>query len=528
MTSSTLWDRFKNTTYHHPKLEFSLDYSRMNLPNSFVDLLSPGFDKAYAEMVALEQGAIANIDEKRMVGHYWLRNPSIAPQGLGEKVVETLQDIKDFAAKVHSGAISNSNGERFQNALVIGIGGSALGPQFVDRALGRSTDPLKLYFLDNTDPDGMVRLVSEIRNLDKTLVVVISKSGGTKETRNGQLFLKNEFSVRGLPLSKHFVAVTGEGSELEKTAKAEGWLCSFPMWDWVGGRTSELSAVGLLPAALQGRKIDDLIEGARAMDEATREQDLSRNPAGLLAALWFYATGGRGEKAMVVLPYKDRLELLSKYLQQLIMESLGKELDRSGNTVNQGISVYGNKGSTDQHAYVQQLRDGPRNFFATFVECLSDGGSQQATQFEVDPGVTCGDYLCGFLYGTRRALYESDRESITLTVKEVSEFSIGLVIALFERAVGFYASLVNVNAYHQPGVEAGKIAATSFIELQKKVVAKLSAEPTVAKTAEKWAQTIGPEADPEDVFHILRHLAANGRALSHHNNNWLLTEFSLR
>ena len=183
---------------------------------------------------------------------------------------------------------------------------------------------------------------------------------------------------------------------------------------------------------------------------------------------------------MVILPYKDRLMLFSKYLQQLVMESLGKEKDLEGNVVHQGIAVYGNKGSTDQHAYVQQLRDGVLNFFITFVEVRKDRAAQR---FEVEEGVTSGDYLQGFLRGTRSALYESERESITITIPEVNAFNVGALIALYERAVGFYASLVNINAYHQPGVEAGKKAATQVLQLQGRVRESLGAEP--GKTAEE-------------------------------------------
>ena len=128
-----------------------------------------------------------------------------------------------------------------------------------------------------------------------------------------------------------------------------------------------MSCVGLLPAALQGLYIEGLLQGAKLCDEVTRSKDTSRNPAALLALSWHYATGGRGAKDMVILPYKDRLMLFSRYLQQLVMESLGKEKDLDGRVVNQGIAVYGNKGTTDQHAYVQQLREGVNNFFATFI-----------------------------------------------------------------------------------------------------------------------------------------------------------------
>src|SRR5947208_10468669 len=174
---------------------------------------------------------------------------------------------------------------------------------------------------------------------------------------------------------------------------------------------------------------------------------------------------------MVSLPYKDQQVLFAKYLQQLVMESLGKEKDLEGKIVHQGIAVYGNKGSTDQHAYVQQLRDGVLNFFVTFIEV---GKDRDDARFEVEKGVTSGDYLHGFLRGTRSALYDSGRESITISIPEVNAFTVGGLIALYERAVGFYGSLVNVNAYHQPGVEAGKKAATRILEMQKQVEAKLT------------------------------------------------------
>jgi glucose-6-phosphate isomerase len=224
----------------------------------------------------------------------------------------------------------------------------------------------------------------------------------------------------------------------------------------------------------------------------------------LLALMWHYAGNGRGEKDMVVLPYKDRLSLFSKYLQQLVMESLGKELDLDGNKVNQGIAVYGNKGSTDQHAYVQQLRDGVANFFVTFIEVLKDRSVQG---MEVEPGVRTGDYLQGFLRGTRTALYEGGRDSITVSIGEVTPYTVGALIALYERAVGFYATLVNINAYHQPGVEAGKKAATAVLQLQLKVRQALAESGTEPRTAAEIAS--GLHEDPESVFHVLQHLAAN-------------------
>jgi glucose-6-phosphate isomerase len=202
------------------------------------------------------------------------------------------------------------------------------------------------------------------------------------------------------------------------------------------------------------------------------------------------------------------------------MESLGKELDVEGNRVNQGIAVYGNKGSTDQHAYVQQLRDGLNNFFAVFIEVLRDlspctRSSEGLRELmpgalQVEPGATCGDYLSGFYLGTREALYEKDRESISVTIPVVNEYYVGMLIALFERAVGLYASLIRVNAYHQPGVEAGKKAAASVLTLQSRVE-ELLAKSDQKLSVDEIARSLNEEGSIETIFKVLRHLAANER-----------------
>jgi glucose-6-phosphate isomerase len=503
------WNRFKTHCYHFTDLGVALDISRMPFPDDFLSTMEPRMQEAFAAMKTLESGAIANPDEKRMVGHYWLRAPQLAPTPeLTNEILSTLAAIKDFTAKIHSGEVAGPKG-KFKNLLVIGIGGSALGPQLVAHALGRPRkDKLAVHFFDNTDPDGIDYVLGELRNqLAKTLVVVISKSGGTAETRNGMLEAIAAFKTAGLDYAKQFVAVTGVGSKLDQTAQNEGWLARFVMWDWVGGRTSELSAVGLLPAALQGIDIQAMLDGAAAMDVLTRATTTTENPAALLALMWHYATDGRGAKDMVVLPYKDRLLLFSRYLQQLIMESLGKEFDLQGRVVNQGIAVYGNKGSTDQHAYVQQLREGVNNFFVTFIEVLKDRDAK--TSLEVDPGITAGDYLQGFYLGTRDALSEKDRHSITLTVPDVSPRTLGMLIALYERVTGFYATLVGINAYHQPGVEAGKKAAGGVIALKQKITTALAAAPGTFVTAEELAAQLGADVSAELVFKVLEHLAAN-------------------
>jgi glucose-6-phosphate isomerase len=518
LSKEQLWHRFQKYFTDFPSLGLAIDLSRVNFPDDFFGRMEPSMQKAFAAMGELEKGAIANPDEKRMVGHYWLRNSAFAPTpAIRKEIDDTVAAVKAFAAEVHSGKVAGAKGP-FKNVLVIGIGGSALGPQFVASALGQpATDKLSVCFFDNTDPDGMDKVLAQLQGkLGQTLAVVISKSGGTKETRNGMLEAEAAWTRTGLDFTKQVVAITGAGSELDKVAVNKGWLRRFPMWDWVGGRTSELSAVGLLPAALQGLDIDAMLAGAKACDEITRQPDTSKNPAAQLALMWHFLGDSRGGKDMVVLPYKDRLELFSKYLQQLVMESLGKELDLDGNVVNQGLSVYGNKGSTDQHAYVQQLREGVLNFFAVFIEVLRDRAGES---MQVEPSVTSGDFLNGFFLGTREALFEKGRQSITLTVREVSPFIVGMLIALFERAVGFYAALVNINAYHQPGVEAGKKAAGAVIALQGKVLVYLAEKKGHALTSAQIASGIGAHDGFETVFKICEHLAANGRVKKTANVN---------
>ncbi len=516
MDALTLWRRYKQHLCDCPSVGIKLDISRVDFPDSFFAEHEEAMQEAYTAMRGLEAGDIANPDEQRMVGHYWLRTPHLAPNDdIAREVEQAVGQIKDFAHKIHQREICPPQAGRFTDLLIVGIGGSALGPQLLDDALGTKRDKLAMHYFDNTDPDGFDRIIDQLATrLKSTLVIVISKSGGTKETRNGMLEIEHAFKRKNLTLAPQAVAITSAGSLLAQRATEQNWLAQFPMWDWVGGRTSVLSAVGLLPAALQGVPIDQLLEGAGEMDKITREPDTKKNPAAKLALMWLHCTGGKGNKDMVILPYKDRLLLMSRYLQQLVMESLGKEFDLDGNEVNQGIAVYGNKGSTDQHAYVQQLREGVSNFFATFIVVLQDRTPNAAKVApEVDPNITSGDYLNGFWQGTRQALYEKGRPSLTLTLKKLDAVSLGALIALYERAVGLYAMLVNINAYHQPGVEAGKQAATVVLEMQHTVVAWMKENPQPA-TPEQIADRMKLPHEVETIFHILEHLATNKRHIA--------------
>ncbi len=481
------------------ELGFTMDFRFAGVDESAAPAaLAP----ALAAMAAIEGGAIANVDESRAVGHYWLRAPELAPGALGAEIEEVREACRKLAAAVHAE-------RRFTTLLVLGIGGSALGPQLVADALGEPHDRMRVVFVDNTDPDGFARIVG-LLDLSETLVLCISKSGTTPETRNALVETEAAFERAGIALPPQAIAITGVGSVLWEAAAT--WRARLPMWDWVGGRTSVTSAVGLLPAFLQGVEVDELLAGAAAMDAATRNPDYAANPAARLAWAWHHLSGaGRNTRAMVLLPYRDRLVLISRYLQQLVMESLGKTLDRAGQPVRSGLTVYGNKGSTDQHAYVQQLRDGPDDHFVTFVAVQDDGWYGAS---EVEPGVDAGDYLQGLFLGTRRALHEAGHPSLTITLSQLDAFRLGGVIALYERAVGLLAELLNVNAYHQPGVEAGKKAAAAVLALKPRLLAALAEG---EGTADSLLERIGVSGDAHTraaAHAILARLAANERGVS--------------
>ncbi len=504
-SAESQWQRFCELLWYEEDLGIWLDASRMAIAQADLDALAPRFDQAFAAMAALEAGAIANPDEQRQVGHYWLRTPSLAPEAsIGAHIDAEVDRIEAFGQAVLDGNLKAPNGQAFTDVLWIGIGGSGLGPLLMVRALQDAGQGLPFHFFDNVDPNGMSRTLAALDSrLATTLVVVVSKSGGTPEPHIGMEQAQARLEARGGQWAGQAVAVTMLGSKLDQLALNGQWLRRFDMFDWVGGRTSITSAVGLLPAALIAADIRGFLAGASGMDAVTRLADLRRNPAALMAASWYAAGHGQGQRDMVVLPYRDRLEVFSRYLQQLVMESLGKKHDRNGQVVHQGIAVYGNKGSTDQHAYVQQLRDGIDNFFVTFIEALEEPSDIPPIGDEIP-----GDFLDGFLQGTRSALMEGGRQSLSITLRRFDATALGALIALFERAVGLYAELVNINAYDQPGVEAGKKAAAEILALQGRLEALLA--DGQERSLQELQQALGTES-PEPLFWILRHLCANPR-----------------
>lgn len=457
----------------------ALDFNGMPGWEKEIAAMTGLFDRAAAGIADIEAGKIKNPDEHRKVTHFTDR--------AGYRTGALFREIEDFASRVREGVLKGSSGRSFDSVVVNGIGGSALGPQLMQFAVNgpcwnelsrdRRRNGLKVYFLDNTDASGLSDLLACV-DPERLLVLTISKSGGTRETRNNMTALEEFYRGRGLDFGRHACAITMSGSELDRHARAGGWLAVFEMAESIGGRTSETSVVGHLPAALAGIDFAAFLDGACAMDQWTREKSPVLNPAMMLAAAWYLAGNGRGDRNMVIVPYSDRLVLLSRYLQQLVMESLGKELDLDGKTVHQGLNVFGNKGGTDAHAFIQQLNDGRDDFFATFIEVMTDAGNIGAGD-----GFTLGDYLYGFAEGLAQALENKKRMVIKARITAVDAYHLGLIIALYERAVAVYAEFININAFHQPGVQAYKLAAKGILAMAGELDAKLAAIAPCSGTA---------------------------------------------
>lgn len=498
-------ERARKFRYVDGESRFVLDYSGMKADESDFAGMADKFAAAAAEMKKIESGEIKNPDENRKVTHFTDRAAYVGSPLFAE--------VEAFAEKVRSGEIKGSTGKKFDALVVNGIGGSALGPQLMQFAVNgpywnelsaeKRRGFLKIYFLDNTDSAELADLVA-VMDMERTLHLAVSKSGGTQETKNNLIVMNDLYRSSGLDFARHAAAVTMKGSELDKYAREHGFLAVFEMAESIGGRTSETSIVGHVPAALTGVDFAAFLKGACHMDELTRSEDFRRNPAMLLSALWYIAGKGRGDRNMVIVPYSDRLVLLSRYLQQLVMESLGKELDRDGKTVHQGLNVFGNKGGTDAHAFIQQLNDGRDDFFVTFIEILRD-----AERYPIADGFVIGDYLHGFRVGLTDALLGKGRQVINIQLEKLGVSELGMIIALYERAVAMYAEYININAFHQPGVQAYKLAAKSILKTQAEFLSKLPGLSGFEGNASEVAAKAGMEDKALEIAGLLDKAAAN-------------------
>lgn len=399
------------------------------------------------------------MEEKRKIGKMDWRD-------LPYNQDDVVEDIISYAESVKG---------KFDAFVVLGIGGSALGPLAVQQAINhpyynelpkekRNGYP-KLYVADNVDPEKLVCLFETI-DVTKCLFNCISKSGSTSETMSQFMIIKEMLSEKlsKEEAAKHIVCTTDKvNGNLIKIAKEEGYK-TFIIPSGVGGRFSELTPVGLLPAAMCGINIKELLKGAAYMDELSKEKDIYKNPAYMYAVL-HYIGMKQGKNISVVMPYADSLKLISDWYAQLWAESLGKKKDNDGNIINAGQTPVKALGVTDQHSQVQLYTEGPYDKIVVFI------GVEKFKRTITIPKIYGDIPSLGFLGGitqnkliqteqmsTEYALLKSGKTNLTITLPEVNEFTLGELLYMFEVATGFAGELLNIDAFNQPGVEEGKNA----------------------------------------------------------------------
>lgn len=368
--------------------------------------------------------------------------------------------------------------KRCEYFVVLGIGGSALGPIAVQQALNhlrynelpnRKRKGPRFYVLDNIDPETMTALFDVI-DPDKTVFNVITKSGGTSETMSQLLIVSDILhSMYGDKISDHLIAVTDESKgNLIKIAKLEG-LCTFYVPDGVGGRFSELCPVGLLPAAVCGIDIRELLAGAAYMDEICAEEDVRKNPAYMLGTLSYIAMQ-RGINIHVMMPYADSLKYISDWFAQLWAESLGKLVHRDGSDAHAGQTPVKALGVTDQHSQVQLYTEGPFDKIITFLG-VEKFRSKVAIPLRYEDihdvsflsGHSLNELLQTEQHATEYAVMKSGHLSETITLPEVNAFTIGELLYMFEVMTAFTGELLDIDTFNQPGVEEGKNATYAML-----------------------------------------------------------------
>ncbi|HLS57843.1 MAG TPA: glucose-6-phosphate isomerase [Zeimonas sp.] len=454
------------------------DFTRHRLPLPALDALL-----ALARAVDVEgqrdamfDGAAVNFTEGRPAWHVALRRPpGTAPDGdpVAAEVAATLQRVCDFAEAVRDGRRRGASGRRLRAVVHVGIGGSHLGPQLACEAFAHDAAGPELRFLSNVDPDAFARATSGL-DPHETLAIVASKSWHTAETARNAQALRRWFSeggVSGDALPPHFVAVT---SNVEA---ATGFGLShdaiFPIWDWVGGRYSMWSAIGLpIALAVGATRFREMLAGAHAMDRHFREAPLERNAPMLMAlvSLWNRLALDGGTE--VVVPYSDALRSLVAYLQQLQMESNGKRIGRDGRPVPwQTVpAVWGSTGTDAQHSFFQALHQGtsvhPVDFIVVVPRADDDerrGRALLANAFAQVEALACGrrsDDADATLAAHRST--PGNRPSTVLLLEALDAHRFGALIALYEHKTAALGWLWEIDSFDQWGVELGKVLAADI------------------------------------------------------------------
>ena len=400
---------------------------------------------------------IADLNKRKDKNGQWLQWMNL---GYNE---ETLWYVKEYAAMVKG---------RFDNILVLGIGGSALGGIAVTEALLKPYWNLlteeqregmpRIFFLDNIDPDTINGLF-EVLDLKKTLVNVITKSGSTAETMSQFMIVKDKLEKElGDNYRYNIVATTDKKTGiLRQIAEQEGYK-TFVVPDDVGGRFSVFSAVGLLPFALVGLDIDEMVNGIKDMDLALKNTDIHNNIAAQNALIHYLLDTKKGKNLSVMMPYSSRLKYVSDWYVQLWAESLGKNKDKDGNDVNIGPTPIKALGATDQHSQIQLYNEGPNDKVINFIRVENfDTTLEIPNIFEYTGigylgGKTINQLINAEADSTRVALSDYNRPTVTITLEKVDSYNVAQLLYMLEVQTAIAGELYNINTFNQPGVEQAK------------------------------------------------------------------------
>lgn len=415
--------------------------------------LEKEFDN-YKDTIA---GIITGLNQRKDKPGQWLQWMNL---GYNE---ETLWYVKEYASMIK---------DRFENILVLGIGGSALGGIAVTEALLKPYWNLlteeqreglpRIFFLDNIDPDAISSLL-DILDLKKTLVNVITKSGSTAETMSQFMIVKDRLEKElGDTYRYNFVATTDKKTGvLRQIAEQEGYK-TFVVPDDVGGRFSVFSAVGLLPLALVGIDIDAIVNGVKDMDLALKNTDIRENIAAQNALIHYLMDTKKGKNLSVMMPYSSRLKYVSDWYVQLWAESLGKNKDKNGADVNIGPTPIKALGATDQHSQIQLYNEGPNNKVINFIRVEEFDTTLEIPRIFEYTGIgylggkTINQLINAEADSTRVALSDYCRPTVTITLPKVDGYNVGQLLYMLEVQTAIAGELYNINTFNQPGVEQAK------------------------------------------------------------------------
>ena len=408
----------------------------------------------YAEQI---KRIIANLNSRKDKPEQWLQWMNL---GYNE---ETLWYVKEYAAMVEG---------RFENILVLGIGGSALGGMALCEALlkpywnmltaeQRNNIP-RIFFLDNIDPDQISSLLDSI-DLTKTLVNVITKSGSTAETMTQFMIVKDRLEkLMGDDYRQNIVATTDRSTGFLRQIAGEEGYKTFVVPDDVGGRFSVFSAVGLLPFALVGLDVDDIMQGVKDMDLALKNTDIWENIAAQNALIHYLMDVKKGKNLSVMMPYSSRLKYVSDWYVQLWAESLGKEFNNKGEKVNIGPTPIKALGATDQHSQIQLYNEGPNNKLINFIRVGEFDTTLEIPRIFEYTGIgylggkTVNDLINAEADATKVALTDYQRPNVTITLPNVSGYTVAQLLYMLEVQTAIAGELYDINTFNQPGVEQAK------------------------------------------------------------------------